>query len=137
MAPNTGLTSRSRTYASLGAGALGVGSLTYVGVADPHRPDSFFPPCPFKLLTGWNCPACGGLRMAHDLLHGNLSAAVVDNVFLLVGIPALLAWIFWRSRTGRPPVTRATYVVVAAAALVWTIVRNMPGFPLVPTIYAR
>lgn len=137
MAPNTGLTSRSRIYASLGAGALGVGSLTYVGVADPHRPDSFFPPCPFKLLTGWNCPACGGLRMAHDLLHGNLSAAVVDNVFLLVGIPALLAWIFWRRRTGRPPVTRTTYVVVAAAALVWTIVRNMPGFPLVPTIYAR
>ena len=25
--------------------------------------------------------------MTHDLLHGDLAAAVVDNVFLLVGLP--------------------------------------------------
>jgi hypothetical protein len=125
--------SRRTIYA--GTGALAVGALTYVGVADPHRPDSLFPPCPFKLLTGWNCPACGGLRMTHDLLHGNLSAAVVDNVFLLVGIPVLLAWVLWRRRVRKPPVSRGMYIVVAAVAVVWTVVRNMPGFPLVPTVY--
>jgi hypothetical protein len=69
----------------VGSGGLLLGAaLTYVGLVDPHRPGSAFPGCPFKLLTGWNCPACGGLRMAHDLLHADLSAAVVDNVFLLV-----------------------------------------------------
>lgn len=134
MEPSTGLATRRNIYAATGA-ALTVGALTYVGIADPHRHDSLYPPCPFKLLTGLNCPACGGLRMTHDLLHGNLSAAVVDNVFLLITIPTLLAWILWRRRAGRPAVTRATYIVVAAAALIWTVVRNMPGFPLVPTIY--
>ena len=81
--------------------------------------------------------------MTHDLLHCNLSAALADNVFLLVGIPAFVAWMTWmlhRRRTGKRSVTpatyRVTYIVVAVAALIWTVVRNMPGFPLVPTVYA-
>ena len=112
-----------------------IGSLAYVGIADPHRRGSVFPPCPFKLMTGWNCPACGGLRMTHDLLHGNLTAAVVDNVFLLIGIPAIFLWALWRRRTGKPIADVPLYVVVGLAALSWTVVRNLPGFPLVPTVY--
>jgi hypothetical protein len=137
MEPSAGLTRRKKTYATLGTGALAFGAIAYVGIADPHRRDALFPPCPFKLLTGLNCPACGGLRMTHDLLHGNLAAAVVDNIFLLAGIPALIGWILWRRHTGQRPVTRATYVIVAAAAIAWTVVRNLPGFPLVPTLYNR
>lgn len=125
--------SRTRIYSGLGAGALGLGVL-YVGVVDPHRPGTLFPLCPFKLLTGWNCPACGGLRMTHDLLHGDLSAAVVDNVFLLVGLPLLGAWWLWRRRLRRPAFPPAAIAVVAVAAVVWTVVRNLPGFPLVPTL---
>ena len=101
MALNTGLTQKGKAYTALATGAVAAGALVYVGINDPHRPGALFPPCPFKLLTGWNCPACGGLRMTHDLLHANLSAAVVDNVFLLVGLPALLAWFLWRRHTGR------------------------------------
>ena len=63
-----------------------MGALGYVGLVDPHKPDSVFPVCPFRLLTGWNCPACGGLRMVHDVLDGDLTAAITDNAFLLVGI---------------------------------------------------
>ncbi|MBV9357631.1 MAG: DUF2752 domain-containing protein, partial [Chloroflexi bacterium] len=70
---------------TLAGGAAVAGALAYIGTVDPHKRGSAFPTCPFKLLTGWNCPACGGLRMTHDLLHANLSAAVVDNVFLLAG----------------------------------------------------
>ncbi len=91
----------TRLYTTLGTGALAVGALAYVGLADPHRPGSLFPPCPFKLLTGLNCPACGGLRMTHDLLHGDLAAAVVDNVFLLIGLPALALWVLWRVKQGQ------------------------------------
>lgn len=126
--------SRGRLFGALGVGALALGGLAYVGIADPHRPGFLFPACPFKLLTGWNCPACGGLRMTHDLLHGDLAAAVVDNVFLLVGLPALLAWILvrWRRKQTLMPVPAIVVIVVAAIA--WTVVRNLPGFPLVPTI---
>jgi hypothetical protein len=122
---------------SLGTGALAVGALAYVGVADPHRPGSVFPPCPFRLLTGWNCPACGGLRMTHDLLHGDLPAAVVDNVFLLVGLPVLAIWALLRIKRGERVWTMPAIAVVAVAAIAWTVVRNLPGFPLVPTLISQ
>lgn len=121
-------------YAGLASGAIGLGALGYVGLVDPHRPGAIFPPCPFKMLTGWDCPACGGLRMTNDLLHGNLSAAVVDNVFLLAGLPLLAMWSLWRVRRGSRVLTPAFLVVVVIAATVWTVVRNLPGFPLVPTM---
>jgi uncharacterized membrane protein YqjE len=72
--------------------------------------------------------------MTHDLLHGELAAAVVDNVFLLVGLPALLIWVVMRWRTGRPIMTMPALAVIAVLAITWTVVRNMPGFPLVPTL---
>ena len=121
-------------YTGVASGAMGLGALAYVGLVDPHRPGSIFPPCPFKMLTGWDCPACGGLRMTNDLLHGNLPAAVADNVFLLAGLPLLAMWSLWRVRRGRRVLTPAFLVVVVIAATVWTVVRNLPGFPLVPTM---
>ena len=136
MALNTGPTQRGEAYTALATGAVLAGTVAYVGINDPHRAGSLFPPCPFKLLTSWNCPACGGLRMTHDLLHANLSAAVVDNIFLLVGLPALLGWFLWRRHTGNPALTRAAVVVIITTAIAWTVIRNMPGFPLVPTLYS-
>src|SRR5271155_1144487 len=97
---------RHHPYTVLGSGALAAGALGYIGLVDPHKPGSFFPQCPFRLLTGLNCPGCGALRMTHDVLHGHLVAAINDNVLLLVVI----------------------------TLLAWTIVRNLPGFPLVPTL---
>jgi hypothetical protein len=125
---------RVRLYAGLGSGLAAAAALTYVGLVDPHRSGSLFPPCMFKALTGWNCPGCGGLRMTYDLLHGDLSAAAVDNVFFLVGLPLLALWTLWRVRRGQRAFTPVVLTVVAVLAVVWTIVRNLPGFPLVPTM---
>ena len=125
---------RGGRLAAVGAGVLALGALGYVGLVDPHRPGSPFPPCPFKLITGLNCPACGGLRMTHDLLHGDLGAAAVDNVFLLIGLPLLGMWWLWRRRRGLPAFPPAAVAVIAVAAVVWTVVRNLPRFPLVPTV---
>ncbi len=124
-------------YSLLAGGALTAGVLAYIGSADPHRPGFLFPGCPFKALTGWNCPACGGLRMTHDLLHGDLGAAVVDNVFALVGLPALVVWMLVRWRLGKPLFPVPAVVSILTLLLVWTVVRNMPGFPLVPTLTAQ
>jgi hypothetical protein len=138
MAPSAAAPSPTRRrYPALGAGVLLAGALTYTGVADPHSRQALFPPCPFKMLTGWNCPACGGLRMAHDLIHGDLATAVIDNIYLLVGLPALIAWILYRRNTGRPVATKSLFAVVVVSAIAWTVTRNLPGFPLVPTLYGR
>ena len=132
--PGAAVTGRGPRYAALGTGAVAAGALAYVGLADPHRPGFLFPGCPFKTLTGWNCPACGGLRMTHDVLHGELSAALVDNAFLLIGLPMLALWLLvrWRRKQRLMPIPAVATVVVAMIA--WTVVRNWPGFPLVPTL---
>jgi hypothetical protein len=133
MAPSA-TTSRGRLYGALGTGALVAGGLAYVGLGDPHSPDFVFPVCPFKALTGLNCPAGGGLRMTHDVLHGDLGAAVVDNVFLLVGLPLLAAWLLLRWRRGQILMNKPAIVVIVVAAIAWTVARNLPEFPLVPTL---
>jgi uncharacterized protein DUF2752 len=125
---------RPHLYAALGSGALLAGALGYIGLVDPHNPDSVFPVCPFRLLTGWNCPACGALRMAHDVLHGGLAAAINDNVLVLVGIPVLAGWILLRRRRGKSLLTMPAAATVVITMLAWTVVRNLPGFPLVPTL---
>jgi hypothetical protein len=125
---------RRGRYQTLASGALLAGALGYVGLVDPHNPDSIFPVCPFRLLTGWNCPACGGLRMVHDVLHGDLAAAVNDNVFLLVGIPMLAGWILLRRRSENSLLSVLAAATLVIAMLAWTVVRNLPGFPLVPTL---
>jgi hypothetical protein len=130
----SGTSSRGRLYGALGTGAVLAGGLAYVGIGDPHSPRFLFPVCPFKALTGLDCPGCGGLRMAHDVLHGDLAAAAVDNIFLLVGLPLLLAWLLMRWRRGQTLMTTPALVVIVAAAITWTVVRNLPGFPLVPTV---
>lgn len=137
MAPDTGNRS-SGVYLTVGVGAALAGALTYIALVDPHRPGSLFPPCPFKALTGWECPACGGLRMVHDVLHGDFAAAVVDNVFFLiliaVGLPLAAGWAFWQRRRNRSVFAWWQAVVLVVALVAWTVVRNLPGFPLVPTV---
>jgi hypothetical protein len=125
---------KGQLYTTVGTGAVFVGALAYIGLADPHRHGFLFPGCPFNMLTGWNCPACGGLRMTHDLLHLDFGAAVVDNVFLLVGLPMLATWLLVRWKLGKTLMPLAATVTLIIAAIAWTVVRNLRGFPLVPTL---
>ncbi len=125
---------RHRRYITAGTGVLLAGALGYVGLVDPHNTNSAYPYCPFKWLTGWNCPFCGGLRMTHDLLHGHLAASINDNVFLLVGLPVLAGWLLVRRQQGRRSLPIPAVITITVAAIAWTVLRNLPGFPLVPTI---
>jgi hypothetical protein len=125
---------RRRLYGALGSGTLLAGALGYVGLVDPHHPGSIFPVCPFRALTGWNCPFCGGLRMTYDVLHGDLTAAITDNVFLLAGIPMLAGWILLRRRREKALVPMPAAVTIVIATLAWMVLRNLGGYPLVPTV---
>ena len=128
------LVHRHRRYIAAGTGVLLAGALGYVGLVDPHNANSAYPHCPFKWLTGWNCPFCGGLRMTHDLLHGHLAASINDNVFLLVGLPILAGWLLMRRQQGRRSLPIPAVITITVVAIAWTVLRNLPGFPLVPTI---
>ncbi len=51
---------------------------------------SFMPRCPFKWLTGYDCPACGTQRALHRLFHLRFGEAFACNPFLIVSMPYLL-----------------------------------------------
>jgi hypothetical protein len=61
---------------------------------------------------------------------------VVDNVFLLVGLPVLVVWLLVRWRRGQRLMPLPAMVTIFVAAIAWTVARNWPGFPLVPTFIA-
>jgi hypothetical protein len=56
---------------------------------DPSQ-HSFFLPCPFNYMTGYQCPGCGSQRAIHQLLHGNVGAAFNLNPLLIVSLPLIL-----------------------------------------------
>lgn len=66
-----------------------VGAL-YFFLFDPTKV-SFFPPCLFHQMTGWDCPGCGAQRALHELLHGHLVAAIRLNAMFIASLP-LAAW---------------------------------------------
>ncbi|PID98440.1 MAG: hypothetical protein CSA83_01265 [Actinomycetales bacterium] len=87
------------------------------------------PKCPTKLVTGYDCAACGGLRMAHSVLHGNLKQAAQENLYLLIALPiaavllVIWAWHTWNGRNWRVPLPAA--VVFLITAIAWMIIRNI------------
>ncbi|QNP75774.1 DUF2752 domain-containing protein [Streptomyces roseirectus] len=115
--------------AVLVAGAAGA---AYLYGTDPHEPGHLLPRCPFRAVTGLLCPACGGTRMAYDLMHGRWGAAWLDNRALLLAAPfalALLARWMWegavRRRHWRPRMGGRTQVLILGFAVVWAVVRNL------------
>jgi hypothetical protein len=73
----------------LAAAALGAGMVLFV--FDPAQV-GFYPICIFRRMTGLLCPGCGGLRAAHQLVHGNIAAAFRLNALLVLSLP-LLGWL--------------------------------------------
>ncbi|MFC1412352.1 DUF2752 domain-containing protein [Streptacidiphilus sp. N1-12] len=114
---------------------------TYVGVVSPDRP-GHYPVCPFLRVTGWWCPACGGLRCVHALTRGDLGAAVHDNVLVVVaGTVAALVWLRWSYRSWRglptavPGLGRGWMWAVIGGLLVFAVLRNTPwGTWLAPPV---
>ncbi|HZA06017.1 MAG TPA: DUF2752 domain-containing protein [Propionibacteriaceae bacterium] len=98
-------------------------------------------PCPFRALTGWDCPLCGGTRMGEALLHGDLGSAARANPVALVAVAVLaLLTVLWTVELLGGPAVRAPrplarrlrrvpaaiwLVLGAAAALAYAVLRNL------------
>ena len=48
---------------------------------------SYYPRCPFYVLTGLQCPGCGTLRGLHALMHLHLADAWRFNPAMIVSVP--------------------------------------------------
>ena len=77
-------------------------------------------PCPFHLLTGLDCPFCGGQRMIVELLHGHFATAFWLNPALFVGVPVVALW-WWYKRE----ISSRTAFFLLCMALLWGVTRNV------------
>ncbi|WP_374198477.1 DUF2752 domain-containing protein [Streptomyces sp. ISL-12] len=126
---------RNAALAPLAVLAAGAAGAAYLYTTNPHEPGHLLPQCPFRLVTGWLCPACGGTRMVYDLMHGHFSAAWADNRLLLLASPFALAllgrwvWEGLRGRRWQPRTGRLAPALILTVAVAWTVVRNVvqPG----------
>jgi len=116
------------------AAALGIGvtGAAVYFVFDPTRVP-IFPPCLFHQLTGLDCPGCGAQRALHQLLHGNLIAAIHLNAMFVLSLP-LFAWLgarfFVREWKGQPESFQFKWWwLYAAAWILFGALRNLP-FPV-------
>lgn len=122
---------RHPAAAPLAVLAAGTAGSAYLYVTDPHEPGHLLPQCPFRFVTGLLCPACGGTRMAYDLMHGHFSQAWLDNRALLLASPFALAllgrwmWEGMHGRSWRPRIGRPAQALILGLAVTWTVVRNL------------
>lgn len=93
-------------------------------------------PCAFKLLTGFDCPGCGGTRMVWYLLHGNVFQAARYHIVALLAVP-VLAWVYvvWavhRVTGHKLPSKRIPLPLILGYLLFWivfAVLRNLPWAP--------
>ena len=124
---------RTGVYAGLAVMAtiIGLGLFFCFNPTEYH----FFPRCFFHLVSGWDCPGCGGQRALHQLLHGHLQSALRHNALFVLLLPVggwFLFRFILRQTTGKHlPSFFAHHLwpwVLCIIVIGFGIVRNLPGF---------
>src|SRR2546423_4078350 len=100
-------TNRSRQVSLAVIAWLGLSAgATFLFFFNPASPNhQFFPKCPFRLVTGWQCPGCGSTRAFYQLLHLHPVAAFKLNPLIMLTLPFIVYGFlgFTRSAvTGKP-----------------------------------
>jgi hypothetical protein len=124
--------------APAGVAVCGAAGVAYTLLADPTNIDADArPTCVMKLLTGMDCPGCGGTRAAWYLLHGNIAAAARHHAPLVFATPFVLyMYVAWTLgivvKRKLLPQLRLPNTVLAGflgAWIVFSVVRNLPWAP--------
>ena len=117
-------------------GAAAAGAAALLAVVDPTKPGHYaYPLCPFRTITGLDCPVCGMTRSSWALLHGHVARAIGYNALWCAVMP-LLAWAWVLAATGRWPTARHPFrwrhagVAIVIIAVAFAIARNVPWQPL-------
>ena len=117
--------------------SLLIAGAAYLFIFEPGK-SGFFPPCPFRWLTGLQCPGCGSTRALHQILHGHFEAAFMLNPLVMVGLPFMLfgflrySVIVMRGGVPRPNALPATYIYLTFFVIVsFWVFRNTTFYPFV------
>ena len=94
----------------------------------------FWPKCPFKVLTGLDCPSCGIQRFLHAFLHGNFSHAISYNYYLIYALPYALSFLV---AMAMPQGTRKRKLkrIIESKPAVWFYVISFFAWLIIRNIY--
>jgi hypothetical protein len=135
-------TSTDRTRQLAVAGLLWLGltaGAIFLFFFNPASPaNQFFPKCPFRLLTGCQCPGCGSTRAFYQLLHLHPIEAFKFNPLMVLTAPFIAYGFlgFTKSAiTGKPHrrlFIPPVYLWAWLALLIFFwIFRNTPWYPFI------
>ena len=131
---------RSRQLAIAATVWLGLAaSSLFLFFFNPALPaNQFFPKCPFRLLTGWQCPGCGSTRAFYHLLHLHPLEAFKLNPLMILTLPFIIYGLLGLTRsalTGKPH--RRVFIpplymwLWLGVLIFFWIFRNTPWYPFV------
>jgi hypothetical protein len=129
---------RTRAAGSInwGLAGLAVVGCAFVGLVDPGKA-WFYPQCPFKAMTGFDCPGCGVTRALHSTVTGNPLRALDHNALLTVAFVLGVVGFGWskvRRWTGKAPIkwrlTTTGAVGLGVFVCLFWVTRNMPWEPM-------
>jgi Protein of unknown function (DUF2752) len=119
----------------LGLATVGI-FLFFFNPASPAN--QWFPKCPFRLLTGFQCPGCGSTRALYQLLHLHPLEAFKLNPLMVLTLPFIVYGFlgFTRSALLGKPQRRLfippVYLWMWLALLIFFwVFRNTPWYPFV------
>lgn len=122
-------TTESRPFQAVGGLKWLAGYAAFgLGIATLYATTGIGFPCPFRALTGWECPFCGGTRLGAALLHGDVAAAFAYNplVFLSLVVGVVVGTLWLVEALGgprvRPPVRSSAALRRIRPAVRWTAV---------------
>ncbi|MEV6931312.1 DUF2752 domain-containing protein [Dactylosporangium sp. NPDC051485] len=127
-----------RWAAPAGVAALISGGVAYTLLMKPTSAGaSDQPTCIVKLLTGFDCPGCGGTRASWYLLHGDIPAAAHHHAPLVFAAPFLAyLYVAWTvNRLNLPfklPMLRISNGALIGFLVAWlafSVLRNLPWAP--------
>ncbi|MBR4389415.1 MAG: DUF2752 domain-containing protein [Prevotella sp.] len=103
----------------------------YVYSAFDPSASTWFPKCPFLVLTGLKCPGCGSQRAVHSLLHGDVGGAFAYNAMLVISLPLVAFLIYVECmRKLKPQLYSRVHnpwmpIAVAIIFFAWAVGRNI------------
>jgi hypothetical protein len=107
--------------------ALAALGCVVVGLSGPDG--GVLPACPFRAMTGLDCPGCGMTRGLRALVHGHPLAALGHNVLLAALVPLTVwGWLGWAAFPvpRLPRLSNRAWALVVGLLAAFAVVRNLP-----------
>ena len=111
---------RTKSKVLLLAIAIFIVLIIIYGKLNPES-SKLFPKCPFRVLTGYECPGCGSQRAVHYLLNLEIKNAIQANALLVLSIPYILLLVLAELLKSKSKFFMILHKILYSTKAIWTV----------------